>query len=979
MSARLIRYTLDGIKLTHDISFGVTDGDGFDVYVNRTKLDKSLDYDVIGSVDELREGGGKITLKAAHAASDVLLILSDTLARRVTNFAKAARFEEAEIDSEFDNLLRLLEDASLYLTSTPYFNPVDIGLVDGQLPALIAGGVLRVNEHKNGFELVELDKVPEFLEALRKCTEQADRSESEADKAAASASEAKNISDSIGANPIGNYKGLWPDTGGSAKKEETWQTQIAGEQTGLYFTALKDTTLDPVGDNTNWRAIIGGTSISKYANATYRKGDGKSAIENMMRKTPLAWAIGEIVNTGGTEWEVESEAAPATIENFRALNFVSVGDFKKSSNSWSQALKEALDSWKCVFIPKPVLDIDTPVIMNTGNVIAGFNSVNPWLNSVDEVLGATILNAVDGVYNGAIWTDRVEPFGSDKSTFKPMLVTAPFCKIENLTIANSGSWDAGIFIPATRRVTINNVTAMSGDFAFDVPCYIDATWSDRNANLKSLHPEVTTDAGANELSINRCWFEGVDCLVILGTTRDPANYASAADWLWSWGGASDVSITDTRLSNGNVSLSKLPKNATFGSTLRIDAAIKNDPAYNAVNRIWLERCRLSATYSRYNVNLDRVGNVSFVNCSGETTSGADNTNWVGTNAPFRVTSRTYQVARTDDSINAEIEYNGAGFARTWENKSGRPRILTTRGLNGEESNRTTKRGNSDSDSTILYTGAGFSFKNPNKNKSLMDVYEGSIEFNGGAQKIRGQAGSLTVDTNAPSSVIDMSPNRKLALRFQDGTCQLSSVLRPTVDGGANIGTSSYRMGEIFAVNATINTSDKRLKTEISGISDAECRVAKRIANKKYKWIDQVEAKGGSARIHWGVIAQDVEAAFTDEGLDPRDYAMFCEDFYYIDCSGREVAIKSEKDKPNGVEIIKRKTHTLDGFNSDGEPIIKEEVEMFYIDYSGVAVDIERGESAPNGELILNRLGVRYSQLEAFLMAALVKRIEMLEV
>ncbi|AUR98929.1 coil containing protein [Vibrio phage 1.257.O._10N.286.46.A4] len=184
MSDRLIRYTLDGIELTHDISFGVTDGDGFDVYVNRTKLDKGIDYKVVGTDEQLRGGDGTITLTIPHAASDVLLILSDTLARRVTNFAKAARFEEAEIDNEFDNLLRLLEDAALNLQSTPYFSPPDIGLVNGELPPLIAGGVLRVNTTKNGFELVELDKVPEFEEALRKATEQANKSEAKAQEAA---------------------------------------------------------------------------------------------------------------------------------------------------------------------------------------------------------------------------------------------------------------------------------------------------------------------------------------------------------------------------------------------------------------------------------------------------------------------------------------------------------------------------------------------------------------------------------------------------------------------------------------------------------------------------------------------------------------------------------------------------------------------------------------------------------------------------
>ncbi|CAM0102067.1 hypothetical protein VPHPG9A1_0013 [Vibrio phage PG9A-1] len=329
MTARLIRYPLDGIKLTHDISFGVTDAEGFDVYINRAKLDKDLDYDVIGTVDELRDGRGKVTLKAPHAASDVLLILSDTLARRVTNFAKAARFEEAEIDNEFDNLLRLLEDATLYLTSTPYFNPVDIGLVDGQLPPVIAKGVLRVNEHKNGFELVELDKLPEFIEFVRQCTEQADRAKAEADKSAASASDAKNIADSIGLNPIGNYKGLWPDAGGSAKKEETWQTQANGVATGLYFTALRDTLIDPIADNTNWRAIVGGTSISQYTDIVYKASGGNSAIENMIEDlnlNPIMYAIGTIIKTGGTTWVYEDTTGKITLDNFRAFNVLCVLD-----------------------------------------------------------------------------------------------------------------------------------------------------------------------------------------------------------------------------------------------------------------------------------------------------------------------------------------------------------------------------------------------------------------------------------------------------------------------------------------------------------------------------------------------------------------------------------------------------------------------------------------------------------------------------
>lgn len=49
------------------------------------------------------------------------------------------------------------------------------------------------------------------------------------------------------------YKGLWPDTGGSALKGETYQTQVGGTPTGEYYTALKNTSVDPVGDNVNWK------------------------------------------------------------------------------------------------------------------------------------------------------------------------------------------------------------------------------------------------------------------------------------------------------------------------------------------------------------------------------------------------------------------------------------------------------------------------------------------------------------------------------------------------------------------------------------------------------------------------------------------------------------------------------------------------------------------------------------------------------
>ena len=45
----------------------------------------------------------------------------------------------------------------------------------------------------------------------------------------------------------------------------------------------------------------------------------------------------------------------------------------------------------------------------------------------------------------------------------------------------------------------------------------------------------------------------------------------------------------------------------------------------------------------------------------------------------------------------------------------------------------------------------------------------------------------------------------------------------------------------------------------------------------FKFTDAVAAKGSGARIHFGVIAQDVRDAFIAGGLNPNAYALFCHD------------------------------------------------------------------------------------------------------
>jgi len=140
---------------------------------------------------------------------------------------------------------------------------------------------------------------------------------------------------------------------------------------------------------------------------------------------------------------------------------------------------------------------------------------------------------------------------------------------------------------------------------------------------------------------------------------------------------------------------------------------------------------------------------------------------------------------------------------------------------------------------------------------------------------RGKMGQVSNDLFVCSTTSQHS-----GLRFANG------AIHPTDNTGAqsdsaqiDLGASSYRFSDIFARNGTINTSDRNEKQDIEVLSAAEQRVA--VAAKgllrKFRWKDAVSEKGDSARIHFGIVAQDLQAAFVAEGLDAGRYGMFTSD------------------------------------------------------------------------------------------------------
>ena len=134
-------------------------------------------------------------------------------------------------------------------------------------------------------------------------------------------------------------------------------------------------------------------------------------------------------------------------------------------------------------------------------------------------------------------------------------------------------------------------------------------------------------------------------------------------------------------------------------------------------------------------------------------------------------------------------------------------------------------------------------------------------------------------------------NSDVTLSFND----VADLIAPTGTNGAtrdgliDLGNGGNRFDDIFATNGTIQTSDRNEKQDIAELTDAEQRVA--VAAKgllrKFRWRDAVEAKGDDARTHFGIIAQDLQAAFAAEGLDAGDYAMFISSTWTDEETGEE--------------------------------------------------------------------------------------------
>ena len=185
----------------------------------------------------------------------------------------------------------------------------------------------------------------------------------------------------------------------------------------------------------------------------------------------------------------------------------------------------------------------------------------------------------------------------------------------------------------------------------------------------------------------------------------------------------------------------------------------------------------------------------------------------------------------------------------------------------------------------------FVFNRSSSNGSIIEVERNEVkQFD-----IRAESGISTLQAHPTSST--------WRIRFRDSTDTDRGIeltedtgvprLRSAQDNVMDLGSLSRRFNDIYATNATIQTSDIQEKQDIEELNDAEQRVAQACKNllRKFRWKDAVSKKDDAARIHFGIIAQDLQAAFEAEGLDAERYGVFISSTWIDEETSKERTLK----------------------------------------------------------------------------------------
>jgi hypothetical protein len=469
---------------------------------------------------------------------------------------------------------------------------------------------------------------------------------------------------------------------------------------------------------------------------------------------------------------------------------------------------------------------------NTKIAISYINDKKPWPNPPNlEIYNVSTLG--EGRYNGAI-----PPFPNSQYWLNGIYMY----KAENCIIQNyyyNGDWQGH---GTTNGIGIVIDTCLSVNM--------------RSVNILSSLKGITVTGQTEGIFLNQCALVQMDVGIEFFSLVNPAN---------------NHVISDSHI-------------ATFDCAISIADDLAHDPVGCYISNCFileLEGARTSYTHIKFNCHRSSITNTTLQSNAGSTASVTgillSNRSNIVSNVVFRNTTNVIDIIQKNliESClisNCQIT-----------NRVGRSFIL----LSGP---------------ALLSNVSNIVISDATNNTNHLKSYTGNFEIYNQQEKLKLRLSNNAIilgDDDASTRYIDIkssigttsgfdsrilsqggsNTNGTAELIFQSGEHLFNNIVRPLDDNLYSLGKASRRWSVVYAATGTINTSDQNEKQQIRNISDTEKSVAIKLKSlfKAYKWNDAVEKKGENARIHFGVIAQEVKEAFESEGLDANKYGIFCYD------------------------------------------------------------------------------------------------------
>jgi hypothetical protein len=255
-----------------------------------------------------------------------------------------------------------------------------------------------------------------------------------------------------------------------------------------------------------------------------------------------------------------------------------------------------------------------------------------------------------------------------------------------------------------------------------------------------------------------------------------------------------------------------------------------------------------------------TGNVTGT-ASGNLTSGGA----LGTPSSGTLTNCTFPTLNQNTTGSAgSVPYSGlTGSVPTWnQNTTGNAATATTATTAGAVQNSGTIN---IGDGTSFASSGAVNIYTPNNGSADIRIESGqNLYLDSGSS-----TGEATLLRRGGSTVLTTYDNTAAGPKFTG-----------SLYGGGNLGSLSVKWGTVYATNGTIQTSDARLKTDITD-STLGLDFIEKLRPVHYKWIDggptfnpnpksddeiilgNTEVK----RLHFGLIAQEVKQAVDESGVE----------------------------------------------------------------------------------------------------------------